>query len=139
MATTISTKSGLAALMARAWFHYRQWEDWAAGMYGLAMSETAIQRAVSLLGDPTLTEAAMRDVAATWQVSAMYRLSATDTNRRAWLGQAACCLKARATQQETCAAWKRLTDLQRARANRCADIIISEWEDTQHGQTLFAG
>lgn len=125
--------------MARAWFHYRQWEDWAAGMYGLTMSEDAIGRAVSLLSEPAQTEMAMRTVAASWPVSAMYRLSAADTNRRAWLGQAACCLSARATQQETCAAWKRLSDVQRARANRCADRIISEWEDDQHGQTLFAG
>jgi hypothetical protein len=103
------------------------------------MSEDAVQRAVALLSDADATEVAMNAAVSSWPVSAMYRLSATDTNRRAWLGQAACCLSARATQQETCAAWKRLSDLDRARANRCAERIISAWEDDQHGQTLFAG
>ena len=125
--------------MARAWYHYTQWEDWAVGMYALPVSEVAVERAVALLSDADATRDAMAKVVESWPISARYRLSATDTNRRSWLGQAACCLTVRATQKETCIAWSRLSDTARARANRMADAIITEWEEREHGQTLLAG
>jgi hypothetical protein len=64
-----------------------------------------------------------------------------EQNRRAWLGQAACRLRARAPAIATRAAWPQLTDDQRATANACAARVIREWEtDRAGGQpALFYG
>jgi hypothetical protein len=76
---------------------------------------------------------AMSHVAETWRYSAEVNLSNKSMNRRAWLGQAACCFECGANENLVKAAWWSLTEDEMAAANGIADIVIAQWEQTAEG------
>ena len=128
--------------MRRKWHPYTDWEDYQAGMYAVSdnvMDERA--DSIDLLRNPFGLRDAMADAVLSWPIAAEHNLTDTGSNRRAWLGQAACCLAHGATQFATCSAWWELTDDQRADANAAADYVIAMWETevTYGAETLFAG
>lgn len=127
--------------MARVWHPYTAWEDYRAGMYGLTDKLNAERGAsIDLLRNPAALQDAMLDAVLAWPVAAEHNLSDTSCNRRAWLGQAACCLAHGATQFATCSGWWDLSDDQRAQANAAADVVIARWESEVFcgAQALFA-
>jgi len=129
-------------MFARKWHPYTAWEDYRAGMFGLTdkfMDERGAS--VDLLRDPDRLHAAMMDAATAWPIAAEHNLTDTGSNRRSWLGQAACCINHGATQGATCSAWWELNDAQRDAANAAADRVITwyELEVILGAQTLFAG
>jgi hypothetical protein len=111
----------------RTFAPYQQWEDYKAGMFGGRFDEARSDSAGALLADPPRCLLAMSRVVREWPVAASVNLTNTGLNRRAWVGQSACCLAVGATANETKRAWWQLTDTQRAAANACADEVIALW------------
>lgn len=128
--------------MRRKWHPYTAWEDYLAGMYGVSdkvMEERA--SSIDLLRNAAGLRDAMMDAVLAWPIAAEHNLTDTGSNRRAWLGQAACCLAHGATQFATCSAWWELSEDERDAANAAADSVIAQWEmEVVYGaETLFAG
>lgn len=115
-------------MVDRVYRPYWEWEDHEDGMYGIPFDLGGeLEAARGLLAAPTRLETAMQIVVDAWPNSAEHHLTNLEENRRAWLGQAACRLSARATALATRAAWGQLTEPEQRRANHCADRVINEW------------
>lgn len=113
-------------------FHpYTKWEDHHFGMY----QNFAFMDEPSLIKDCELTlrcapwlEEGMKFVSHNWKYAAEHNLTNTSRNRRAWLGQAACCFYHGAPEYLVKQAWWNLSDEQRNQANAVADEVIQDWE-----------
>lgn len=117
--------------MQRIFHHYKKWEDYHAGMYDESKDGRAerVQKAAEILGTPDICRKAMEKVVAEWEKATEYNLSNAEINRKAWLGQAACCCYAGIHEDETREAWGIMTEAQRIEANRIAAEIIKKWVD----------
>lgn len=115
--------------MERIFHHYETWEDYRAGMYAESADGRTerVQQAAKILGTPEICRKAMQKVVAEWRVSTEYNLSNAEINRKAWLGQAACCCWAGIHEDETREAWGIMTEPQRVEANNIAAAIIKHW------------
>ena len=115
--------------MERIFHHYDKWEDYHAGMYNEDKTDrqTRVFRAARILGSPTLCRRAMENVISEWKIATEYNLSNAEINRKAWLGQAACCCFAGIHEDETREAWGMLSDRERVQANMIASEIINRW------------
>lgn len=115
--------------MDRIFHHYSLWEDYHAGMYDECKEgrKERVKEAARILGNPKICRAAMEKVVAEWKFSTEFNLSNAEINRKAWLGQAACCCYAGIHEDETREAWGLMTDGQRIEANRIASEIIKRW------------
>lgn len=110
---------------------YWKWEDFKNGMFDPPPAkdfESLAKRAAELLADSKRFLSLCRLVVKGWPVATAVNLTNTKTNRRAWLGQAACCFDGRVPEIATRAGWKLLTDDERAKANQVADEVIYEYE-----------
>lgn len=118
--------------MRRIFHHYEKWEDWKDGLYrrsvGDAADEILISRSARLLSDIAMLDRAMTAVVDEWKHSAEVNLSNRSRNRRAWLGQSACCLVCGTPEHLTKQAWHRLSPAEQERANAVADSAIEYWE-----------
>lgn len=116
--------------MQRIFHHYSLWEDYHAGMYDESKDGRSerVKEAAKILGTPDICRAAMEKVIAEWKISTEYNLSNLEINRKAWLGQAACCCYAGIHEDETREAWGIMTEAQRIEANRIAAGIIKKWQ-----------
>lgn len=125
-------------MTGRVYHPHFVWEDLKAGMYAPMRGAAEIEGGRELLANPEGLLEAMRDAIAGWPLAAEHFLTDAGSNRRAWVGQAACCHALGATAQATKAAWWQLAEDQRDEANAAADIAINEWEESRGGtQTLF--
>lgn len=115
--------------MERIFHHFELWEDYHAGMYDESKDGRAerVQRAARILGTPEICRIAMEKVIQEWKKATEYNLSNAEINRKAWLGQAACCCYAGIHEDETREAWGLMTTEQRGEANRIAAEIIKKW------------
>lgn len=125
---------GRRGKMAQQYAHYDRWEDWHAGFFrpdtGGHWSAVQARWAADLLSDPAELHAAMRHAALSWPVAASVNLTSPHVNRRAWLGQAAVCIRLGIPAAVTKQAWHLLTDEQRDAANATADRVLQEWART---------
>jgi hypothetical protein len=112
--------------MKKIYHNYLKWEDWKHGMFNMKSlnEDDLIQKAVTLLRDPTSLKYEMRWVAYNWPYSAAINLTNRSLNRQAWLGQAACCHKYGVPEYITKKAWHLLSDRQKELANAVADEVI---------------
>lgn len=115
----------------RTFAPYDQWEDYRAGMFTDRIEDAHVAAARALLGAPAPCESAMTRAIREWPIAAAVNLSNASCNRRAWIGQAACCLQVGASASSTKRAWWQMADRQRARANMIADEVIRLWELSQ--------
>jgi len=118
--------------MERVFHPYHLWEDHQFGMYQNVsyMDEQQLIKDVELtLRCPPWLEESMKFVSHNWKYAAEHNLTNTSRNRKAWLGQAACCFSHGAQEYLTKQAWHRLTPNQQDEANRVASEVISDWED----------
>lgn len=111
--------------------HYAKWEDFQNGLWRVVSPDeetvfTAL--AIDLLADESALDSAMRAVVSEWKISAIVNLTNYGQNRRAWLGQSACCFHSRCPEQCTRAAWNLLPRETQARANAIAERVILDWE-----------
>lgn len=117
--------------MEQVFHHFKLWEDYKMGMYYLSKSideGDAIEKAKKLLCNPPILEREMRRVINEWPIATAVNLTNLGQNRRAWLGQAACCLSERVPEILTRIGWNLMTDVQQTIANNVAEKIIQEYE-----------
>lgn len=117
--------------MKRIYHPYTEWEDFKNGMYAYSESpldKVLIQNAIKLLSDPLEFENAAMEVVSVWIKCAENNMTNTSCNRRAWLGQAACCFKYRVPELLTRQAWGRMGVEKRNEANNIAAKIIKYYE-----------
>ena len=117
--------------MKRIFKPYWEWEDYLNGMYEVrhgADQEYLTALAFDLLGDCIRFRKACNGLIDNWPVSVQVNLSNVKCNRRAWLGQAACCYVHSVPEIFTRNAWKMLTNNQRISANEVAGEVIREYE-----------
>ena len=117
--------------LKREYVNYRQWEDFKNGLYS---NEQPIKKNINLckelLSNNKDTYYAMKLVVQNWPLSTKHNLTNYEINRRAWLGQACCCLRFSCNSETVILAWRELTlDLQEV-ANCMADTVIKEYEET---------
>lgn len=117
--------------MQRIFYHYSLWEDYLAGMYDEIKDGRTerVKRAAEILGTPSICREAMEKVINEWKIATEYNLSNAEINRKAWLGQAACCCYALIREDETREAWGFMSEAQRIEANKIAAQIIKKWLD----------
>ena len=87
-----------------------------------------IELASQLLSDPGDLYCAMDGVVRKWRISAEVNMTNRGENRRAWLGQAACCFIHDVPEDLTREAWNTLSIDVRVKANTVATHVIKEWE-----------
>jgi len=127
--------------MMRVYTHYKEWEDYKAGLYALTCENEneLTQKSVRLLANPVSFFIAMESMLIEWPVACMVNLTDTSQNRQAWLGQAACCYNHSAPDYVTKKAWWLLTDDEREIANATAQKIIDRHDKgIDNAETLFA-
>lgn len=111
---------------------YTEWEDWKNGMFrnvDRVEFERLKQSAFELLSSPAELLEAMRLAVDQWPIAAAVNLTDRSINHRPWLGQSACCIARRCTEDATRAAWALLnSDLQR-NANAQADIVYEQYKE----------
>ena len=117
------------AKIKRVYHHCDLLEE--APMWGNAPpSETdrLIDEARILLSNCDRFSLACREVFIAWPYSSEHNLSAVRTNRKAWLGWAACYVAIGSTEYTTRNGWRLLSKQQQEDANATAASAIKEWE-----------
>lgn len=119
--------------MPRVYHPYTEWEDWRAGLYSQLPegvdADEAVADAARLLRDWWELERAMRECVARWPNAAEHNLTNPSRNKRAWLGQGACCLRLGVPEDITKAAWRTLDHLAQINANAAADRVLRSWDE----------
>lgn len=123
----------------RIYTPYTDWEDYKAGMYNEDKNgrDERVHNAVECLSVPAVCRSAMERVVKEWPTATDFNLSNKTQNRRAWLGQAACCIQYGCHEDETREAWGMMSEYNRESANRIAQSIIDEWEMYNDGQMML--
>ena len=118
-------------------FPYWEWEDYQAGLYRLEWAKGRTpDDAMLILADRERLLDGMTRAVTSWPKAAAHHLTDGGMNQRAWLGWAACGILAQVPAHVTRAAWWRLTEDQRTRANDVADAVIASYVSPYH-RTLF--
>lgn len=124
--------------MSEQVFHpYPDWEDWQAGMYRCVVVNEATERAARMLANPEAFYMAAKMMVRDWPNAAEHNLTNREQNRRAWVGQAACCYSTNAPEVSTRLAWWVLLEAERDAANAVADRVIAEWEAARDTQPVL--
>lgn len=125
--------------MKRIYHPYNKWECFQHHLYverNDEEKETRIMQSVSLLKNPLLLQKYMDLVSDEWTHSCEVYFSHKGYNRRAWLGQAACCYCHGASEDETKKAWNYLSEEEQIKANAVADEVIANWEKRVEGEKI---
>lgn len=115
----------------RVFYHYRDLEEHAHGMWRRATSEehgAYIEAAAGLMADPPAFLDAMRRAAREWPKSMQAAMTTESLNQQAYMGHAGCCIALGCPEYLTRLAWHTLTQEQQDEANRMAYIAIAEYE-----------
>jgi hypothetical protein len=114
--------------MTRFYTHYKNWEDWKAGMYlSRVDKDKALQCAELLSNQSTFLDVAMRMIS-TWDIASAVNLSNNSRNRQAWIGQASCCFALGANENTTIMGWRMMSEESQKQANETADAVINYYE-----------
>lgn len=115
-------------MIQKYYTHYKNWEDWQNGMYRDVKDKTYyINKSIECLKNP---EKPMLNVIKKWKYASRENLSDLTSNRRSWLGQAACCYEFKSPEHCTREAWGLLTKEERINANKIAENVIRKWEES---------
>lgn len=120
--------------MERIYHPYELWEDWLNGMWrkeSKSYDEENINAVIEFTGDHVLYGEAMFKVIDRWKYSCEHNLSNNSINKKAWIGQAACCIEKGWPEYLVRRAWWQLTEKQRNLADKQALKAIKEWERRQ--------
>lgn len=118
----------LCFMIQKYYTHYKNWEDWQNGMYrDVNNKQYYIQKSIECLRNPGKS---MLKVIKEWNYSCKENLSDLSSNRKSWLGQAACCIEFKSPEHCTREAWGLLTKEERINANIIAEKIIRKWEES---------
>lgn len=118
------------AVTKQIYHPYYDWECFQAGMYSDSDSDfELVSEANEILSNPVLFEELGRKMIKTWIKSAEHNLTDCSTNRKSWVGHAACMFSRGIPYRTTVKAWGELTGLQKLEANKVADKLIKEYEE----------
>ena len=123
-------------MIKKVWHPYTIWEDYLNGMYKTISGEEKkmlLQKAVEFTGNHDLYGLHMLKVVDLWPKSCEHNLTDLGSNRRAWIGHAACCLATQCPEDITREAWGYLSKQQQDDANAQADFAIEYWESKYAG------
>ena len=109
-------------------------EDVKNGMYSHKVNKQKINKSIELLTDLNRFSETIDLVFKNWKISTCVNLSNKSINRKAWLGQSSCLYNHKANEKETKAAWFELTEEQRIKANKIAELKINEFEKLWNGK-----
>ncbi len=116
----------------KAIYHpYTIWEDYLNGMYKIPIKpydERLINRCTNLLSNEQKFFKIGLEMVNLWSNAAGQNLTNKSVNRQSWIGQASCCYKYGASELITRISWSRVSSLNKIRANKIADKIISIYE-----------
>jgi len=116
--------------MHKVWHPCDQWEEMQHNMWGeVDDRQKYLSMAVAFTGNHYLYGHFMMRVIDEWPVSCENALTDLSSNRRAWVGHAACALAFGCPEDIVRQAWRVLSDEQRALANKQADRAILQWEN----------
>lgn len=90
--------------------------------------KTFLDKAIAFTGDHEKYGFWMRKVINDWKYSCEHNLSNKASNRKAWLGHAACAYFMQCPEDIVRQAWSMLTEEQRIAANMEAEKAIALWE-----------
>ncbi len=114
----------------RVYHNFEKWEDWKSGFYREVEKKQHpffVASAAHLLSNGNELFDAMKRVVLDWRFSSEENLTNLSLNRRAWLGQAACCHNYRTPEHLTREAWHTLSKSQQTAANKVATQILTLW------------
>lgn len=113
----------------RIYHPYWDWEEIDHNMWGdVSDRKAALNKAIEFTSDHKKYGRFMMRVIREWPISCENALTDYSSNRRAWVGHAACALAIGIPEDIIRQAWGYLTDEQRLLANKEADRAIREWE-----------
>lgn len=119
---------------------YWDWEDYRNGFYAKldkSLEPEKIHLAVNLLSNELLFYSVAKEMLLKWPKSTEQNLTDDSINKRAWIGQSACCYSESVPEYLTREAWGQLTETQREKANSVADKVILEYFEAKKGDTLW--
>ena len=105
-------------------YPYWMWECYKNGMYE---NKGNVDDAIYILSNCDIFDSVLGDVVSQWVISSEHHLLNQSINRQAWCGQVACCFKSQVGERITRLAWKKLTNMQRYKANKIADKHIRRY------------
>lgn len=115
----------------RVYFHYRDLEEFHAGMWRIVRGERRKRNAMNaaaLMRDSAAFSAAMMRALTEWPNSCAHNLTADGVNKLAWLGHAGCCLGVESPEENTRIGWHMLNQAEQDEANRVAQVVLDQWE-----------
>lgn len=115
--------------MKQFFTHFEKWEDYQSGMYSLYSNntDTLINKSFNLLNNAVYLKKAMVEVIKQWPIATAVNLTNNNANKRAWLGQAACCYAVKSPDYITKIAWNKLNLSAQNKANKAANDVINDW------------
>jgi hypothetical protein len=125
--------------MIPVYHHCETWEDWKNGMMRTVSTQSdnlILENCIILLSNAENLYNAMKKVVNDWPISTEERLTKIDTNRRAWLGWAACSIMFKAPDFITRKAWGLIPKNKKADANLIAEKVILEYESRVKGAEI---
>lgn len=128
-------------MLDRQFFHYKDLEEWKAGMWRIVRGtkrKDFANAAADLMRCPDEFKDAMISAISEWPKSCLHNLSAESINRIAWLGHAGCLLATGSPEECTRNGWHMLSKDEQDEANRVALEVLTLWIDrNQWRGTLF--
>lgn len=122
LCTKIIDKTG------RIFYRHEVWEDANNGLYNVGTCEDKTIKSFELLSNVEIFWDTMCQMRIDWPFAFQFNVSNKTQNRRAWLGQAACCYNHGAEFNLTIDAWQKLSTEQQNAANQCANNMINLFE-----------
>lgn len=127
--------------MIRKFFHYKDLEEYKAGMWKIVRGEQRTknaEKAAALMRNKQAFILAMSRALKEWPNSCQHNLTAEDTNRLAFLGHAGCCIAIGSPEENTRIGWHLLSPLEQDEANDAAQFVLDQWKrDNCDQQELF--
>lgn len=120
-------------MLTQVFSPYWTWEDYNAGLWSKRGDDGMASMSASVLASDAEFAVCIGRLREEWPIAWSVNMTDREHNRRAWLGQASCCIAHGATGEETRAAWATLSDAQRAAANAVAQRHISDFDISRDG------
>lgn len=113
----------------RIYYPHYVWEDANAGLYNMSQyDDELIRKCILIFEDQELFWDVLCQMRIDWEKSFEFNLSNKTQNRKAWLGQAACCYNHGASFNVTIAAWRMLSEKNKVESNETAQRMIDLFE-----------
>lgn len=117
--------------MNRIYHHYQNLEEYYAGLWRNVHGDEKKKFVVlsrDILKSEKYFSLALDGMILKWKNSCEHNLTAFESNRIAWMGQAGCCFSVKSPESCTRIAWYLLTEKEQNIANHIADEYIKKWE-----------